>query len=370
MTRAIVVVPGSQMGGGPDRRCGSATGGCWIALLLLVASQVAGCGARSDDTGHSPRPPERIHGVGFIEPSSEVRRLGFEHGGRIAESSLQPGVVVAAGTLLARQESTEDVAALRTAEAEVSLAEAELAHLRSGAHPGEILRLREEAAAAIEAVGQARRTLERQEALARSAAERRADLEDAAIGLRIAESRERASSGALDEAIHRVRETAVAAASRRVEVARARAAAAAARVSARELRAPVAGTVLDVMVRAGDLVPEGTEHPTILFGDLGRLRVRAEVTETEVLAVRTGARAVLRGPCLRGASLVGVVEGLKPIMGPKTLFSRAAAERRDLDTLEVFIALPEGSQFPIGLEVDVEIEPAPVGGADSSRPKP
>lgn len=87
-----------------------------------------------------------------------------------------------------------------TAEAEVSLAEAELAHLRSGAHPGEILRLQEEAAAASEAVEQALRILERQQSLAKSASGRRADLEDAEIGLRAAEARQRAAAGALDEA--------------------------------------------------------------------------------------------------------------------------------------------------------------------------
>jgi HlyD family secretion protein len=50
---------------------------------------------------------------------------------------------------------------------------------------------------------------------------------------------------------------------------------------------------------------------------------------------------------------------LKAIMGRKTLFSRAATERKDVDVLQVFIETDQPLDVPIGLEVDVRISDDP-----------
>ena len=43
-------------------------------------------------------------------------------------------------------------------------------------------------------------------------------------------------------------------------------------------------------------------------------------------------------------------------MGPKTVFSGAASERKDLDIIQVLIDLPQEFHAPIGLQVDVDIQ--------------
>lgn len=95
-----------------------------------------------------------------------------------------------------------------------------------------------------------------------------------------------------------------------------------------------------------------------MLGDLDRLRVRAEVDETQALLVGEGAAAWIGGPNLHGREMEGRVAGVKPIMGPKTVFSRAAAERQDLEMRQVFIPLPAGTALPVGLKVDVRISSA------------
>jgi hypothetical protein len=42
-------------------------------------------------------------------------------------------------------------------------------------------------------------------------------------------------------------------------------------------------------------------------------------------------------------------------MGDKTVFARDAADRKDLDTIEVLIDAPPNFRAPIGLQVDVDI---------------
>lgn len=48
-------------------------------------------------------------------------------------------------------------------------------------------------------------------------------------------------------------------------------------------------------------------------------------------------------------------------MGRKTVFAQTATERKDLDVVQVLIALPEGVAWPIGLEVDVRVLLPPGG---------
>ena len=43
-------------------------------------------------------------------------------------------------------------------------------------------------------------------------------------------------------------------------------------------------------------------------------------------------------------------------MGNKTVFSHEAAERKDLDVLQVLIDLPPDFRAPLGLQVDVDIQ--------------
>jgi hypothetical protein len=61
------------------------------------------------------------------------------------------------------------------------------------------------------------------------------------------------------------------------------------------------------------------------------------------------------GRGLGEASFSGRVTSVRPIMGKRAVFSRAAAERRDLDVVQVLIDMGETLAAPVGMRVDVKI---------------
>jgi HlyD family secretion protein len=88
---------------------------------------------------------------------------------------------------------------------------------------------------------------------------------------------------------------------------------------------------------------------------MSRLRVRAEIDERYVAKLSEHQRAEIYGRGLGDKRVEGCLSFIKDVMGPKTVFSRDASERKDLDIVQVFIDLPADFQAPIGLQVDVEI---------------
>ena len=93
----------------------------------------------------------------------------------------------------------------------------------------------------------------------------------------------------------------------------------------------------------------------ILFGDISRLRVRAEIDERFVKDLRFGQRAEAYGRNLLSKTYPGRVVDLEKIMGDKTVFTRASSERKDLNVLQVVIEMESGFSAPVGLQVDVRI---------------
>ena len=92
-----------------------------------------------------------------------------------------------------------------------------------------------------------------------------------------------------------------------------------------------------------------------LFGDPTRLRVRAGVDERVVAGLKIGQKATVFGRGLGARQHCGRVVLIKSIMGKKTVFSRSASERKDLDVIQVMVEMDQGFAAPIGLEVDVTV---------------
>jgi HlyD family secretion protein len=125
------------------------------------------------------------------------------------------------------------------------------------------------------------------------------------------------------------------------------------RLAKTELRAPCNGTVLEILRREGEAAGG---QPVVLFGDLSRILVRAEIDERYAFDIKENQAVTVSGPNLRGRNFTGRVVQVKPLMGDKTVFARTAEERKDLDVMEVLIEMDEGFEVPIGLRVDVSVE--------------
>jgi HlyD family secretion protein len=143
----------------------------------------------------------------------------------------------------------------------------------------------------------------------------------------------------------------------RVQLAAANLAAAKARFAETLLRAPINGTVLEILKREGEAVRVYDPTPVLVFGDCSKLKVRAEFDERFVNDIAIGQKARLFGRGLGDRSVTGTVTLVKTIMGKKTVFSRESAERKDLEVLQVFIDTDELLDVPIGLKIDVQLAP-------------
>jgi HlyD family secretion protein len=119
------------------------------------------------------------------------------------------------------------------------------------------------------------------------------------------------------------------------------------------IRAPVAGTVLQVQGHAGELAVPSPETPLITLADLSSLRVRAELDERDIGKVRVGQSAVVRAAAFPGREFEGKVASMAQIVGPARISARGARKLSDVDVLDVVVDLNEPGPLVVGMQVDV-----------------
>jgi len=123
------------------------------------------------------------------------------------------------------------------------------------------------------------------------------------------------------------------------------------------VRAPRAGQVLQVNIRAGEYAMVGSAEPLILLGDTTLLQVRADVDEVNAPLVRAQKPAVafLKGSTKQSIPLE--FARIEPYIVPKKSLTGDNTERVDTRVLQVIyrFRMPE---FPVyvGQQVDVFIE--------------
>jgi len=144
-------------------------------------------------------------------------------------------------------------------------------------------------------------------------------------------------------------------------------------IERRTIRAPVAGSVLQIKTRLGEFAQGGVLiTPLMLFGDTDRLHVRVDIDENDAWRVQPGgsARAFVRGNPELNTSLR--FERFEPYILPKTSLTGQSTERTDTRVLQVIYSFdPSAAPVFVGQQVDVFIEAPPIGKAraqtDASR---
>lgn len=339
-----------------------------IGIVILAALGVAGwkilectpllraepaLAAQNPASSFAPR--TTIEGIGFVEPSSEIRRLSFKAGGVIETSMVKIGDQVEKGAALMSLVNQEEKVAVQVAEAEVMVARSAEAQVNVGvnAHRIDVARRQVEAARAkvqyLTRESARLQDLVADETISASRNDRiQSELHEEAARLLAAEAEvSHLENYVLDEDRQLARQK-VLLAEARVELFRTK-------LENTYLRAPLDGTVLEILRREGESVDELTRTPVLLLADLSRLRVRVEIDERSVQTLKVGQRAVVHGKNLADQSYEGKVTLVKQVMGKKTVFTRAASERKDLDVVEVFVEMEEGFRAPVGLRIDCTI---------------
>ncbi len=329
-------------------------------LLACGVILLAG-GCRKSIHSDATTPPAAVACLGHLIPGEGVVELGapYSLGGGpcvVAELRVRRGDRVQAGQILAVlhpfRAASADAAA---ADAQVKVAEAALAQVRAGAKPDDIAALRA-------SVAQREAELENQRpayARAQSLFERKlispSELEAAQRSFIIAEQ-------ALEEARHRaasiaeVRAVDVAHAEGQVALARAQLAGAEAKVEQSLLRAPIAGIVLDTLLRPGELA--GT--PVLSLGDTEAMGVEAYVYDTDIRRTRPGAVATITSYAFEGA-LTGTVTDVAPVLrsSPASPIRPEAASDRRVVKARIALAPAEAKRVAHLSNQEVEIQIAP-----------
>lgn len=144
-----------------------------------------------------------------------------------------------------------------------------------------------------------------------------------------------------------------AAARARRETAKAQVEALSARIAKGRVVAPIAGVVLAKHVSTGETVERGARVATI--ADVDRLRVEAEVDESDTGRIRLGAPVVVRA---EGESTTwqGTVEEIPDAVTGRKIKPQDPARPTDTRVLIVKVALASHEGLKLGRRVEVEIE--------------
>ena len=296
-----------------------------------------------------------IEGIGYVEPASEVRQLSPKTGGVIKACYVKAGDEVRKGAPILALHDEKEAAAVALARKQLEVARAEEAQVKSGVNRYRILaaektidRFRAEYQYAVQEADRTRK-------IYGGRAASQADMESAHARRLQLEASLRQAEAELLHLKNYVRD--VDEALMRAKVSQAEANLEVAEQQLRDLRvlAPFDGTVLKLLKRPGEGVRMIELEPVVIFGDLSRLRVRAEVDERFVKDVRVGQPAEAYGRNLLDKTYPGRVVEVEKIMGDKTVFTRASSERKDLHVLQVVIEMESGFSAPVGLQVDVRI---------------
>jgi HlyD family secretion protein len=123
------------------------------------------------------------------------------------------------------------------------------------------------------------------------------------------------------------------------------------------IRAPIAGTVLQVNVKVGEVAAPAASQPLILLGDLSRLRVRAELDEHDVGKVAIGGAVVIRAYAFRNREFAGKVATIAPTVRPGRISSPESGHLTDFNVNEVLIDLEDPGPLLVGMKVDAYFRP-------------
>ncbi|HRD74342.1 MAG TPA: efflux RND transporter periplasmic adaptor subunit [Hyphomicrobiaceae bacterium] len=123
------------------------------------------------------------------------------------------------------------------------------------------------------------------------------------------------------------------------------------------VRAPAAGSVLQLHAKVGETVAPSIEHPLLVLGDLTALRVRAEVEEREAPKIRIGQKVVVRSDAHPGRDFEGQVVVIAQSLSAPKLGARGPRKPTDVDVLEVQVELAGGGPLLPGMRVDVLFKP-------------
>jgi HlyD family secretion protein len=284
-------------------------------------------------------------------------QLAFRQPGRVAQMVFDEGDAVSAGARLAALDAQPYRDALAAAQAQVQVAQAELAKLRRGLRPQEITQAREALRQAQALAGEAEQNFQRQSGLLASGASSQRTVDAARAARDQTAAGVEAAKAALSQAAEGFRKEDIAAAQARLAAAQAAAAQATTALADTELMAPSDGTVVARVREPGSMV---ASQSTVYSLSLDRpVYVRAYVGEPDLGRIAPGTAVRVKSD-----SAEKVYRGQIGFISPRAEFTPKTVETTDLRTDLVYrlrIVIDEADSdaalrqgMPVTIEVDAQ----------------
>ena len=322
----------------------------WIALAVLALA-LAGALAFWLLRDKGQQDALRLYGNVDIR---EVQ-LAFRQPGRLMQMAFDEGDAVTAGALLATLDDQPYRDALAAAQAQVQVAQAELAKLRSGLRPQEITQAREALKQAQASATEAERNFQRQSGLLASGASSQRTVDAARTARDRAAAGVQAAKAALSQAAEGFRKEDIAAAEARLAVAEAAEAQAATALADTELLAPSSGTIIARVREPGSMVASQSAVYSLSLD--APVYVRAYVGEADLGRIAPG--TVVR---VRSDSSDKAYRGRIGFISPRAEFTPKTVETTDLRTdlvyrLRIVIdAADSDGSLRQGMPVTIDVE--------------
>lgn len=303
----------------------------------------------NDDTSTGP---EWVAAApGRVEPISGEIRIAASAPGRIDGIYVHPHDKVVKHELLANIDDSEQRARVRAAEAEVAFREAERETAVSGAVPN-VRRVAEDRVANVEEAK--RRAQAKLDQLAAGGSLPLA-MDSARTELFSGEIQFKDAQHKLDVLLTTSDVPKLTRTESALAVARAELAIAVAALEKTRIRAPLDGTVLQVLKLTGDTATAASDDVVVSMGDTDRLRVRAEIDENEIGSLTIGQTVVIRSDAFPNKSFTGSISLIGAAARPRILTPPSAMTKDN--ALEVIVDLDAAAELVPGTRVDAFFEP-------------
>ncbi len=289
---------------------------------------------------------------GRVEPRTGLVRVGAQLLGRISEVAVKLNDKVEEGELLIRIDDDEARARLSAAETEAASRKRER-DAQSLDKAREDVRKAEDAMFGAErALTNARFELEYELQAKRTGSGTDTRVSDARRNMTTAKDKLQKERGAYATAQAKPDVPAPSRLESALQASRSDVAVAEALLEKTRIRAPVAGTILQLPAKAGEMVAPSPEQALAVLGDMSLVRVKAEVDEHDVSKIKVGGKVTIKSNAYPGREFTGKVSELAPTLASPKFALRGARRPTDVEVLEVTIDLSGDVPLLPGMRAD------------------
>jgi HlyD family secretion protein len=322
-----------------------------VRMPALHAQDAARAAARAES---SDEKNWQAVAPGRIEPVSGEIKIAAPLVGLIGQVLVKAGDKVSAGEPLVRLADREALARIAAAEAQIALRKRARNDQAPSSRAGDRRKAEDAVADGEKALVEARSALDRTALERRADRASDADLEAARLALSRAQDRLKQLRADLRKLETEATTPLPTQTEGQLNIARTELWAAQAAIEKLTVRAPIAGTVLQVNAKPGELAAPSVTPPLVLLGDISALRVRAELDERDFGEIKIGQAVSIRPDAFRGREFAGKVAFIAPLVEPSRS-SRGQRSQTDVDVVEVLVDLAEPGPLAVGMKVDVYV---------------